>query len=65
MNCIDMLCDEELITLAYQLILKRKPDPLGFDHFFREIQIGRVSRNGIIDEMIMSRESAEKKRFLH
>jgi len=56
----DDLCDEEFIDLAYQLILKRKADPAGLQHFLREIESRRIARSGVIDEMILSSEYADK-----
>ncbi len=57
---IDQINDEDFVRLLYRLILKREPDPDGFEHFVREIKNGRVPRSGIVDEIIQSSEYVGK-----
>ncbi|MBE9079942.1 methyltransferase domain-containing protein [Romeria aff. gracilis LEGE 07310] len=50
------LDDAEYINYSYQIILRRKPDIEGQNHFSEKLKLGEISREGFLDVLVNSAE---------
>lgn len=50
------LSDSDFVSYSYQILLRRKPDTEGKNHFLEKIKLSEISREGFLDVLINSDE---------
>lgn len=48
--------DDEAVRMAYNVVLRREPDPSGAAHFRHELETGAITRDAMIETMLSSAE---------
>jgi hypothetical protein len=59
----DALPPADAVSLAYQVMLGRKPDPVGFEDFGRQVRSGQLTARELVDAIRGSEEFQTRVRF--
>lgn len=52
--------DEQFVEVAYQVILRRAPDDVGFQHYCQQLRVGGVSKVEILGNLRWSQEGLQR-----